>query len=105
MPLNPLHQLISSGITHASSRFVAVASELLIRMNRKFATEDRKLEGSFQLLPGSGDLRCNPFGELNMGLVEIDHAELRYSLFGHRAGAPRRVFRSHPIPCDSPRVR
>ena len=102
LPLDPLYQPY---FERDFACVVALGSELLIRMKRKFATEDRKRKGRFRLLPGSGDLRRNPFGELNMGLVEIDHTDLRYLLFGHRGGEPLRVFRSHPILCDFPRVR
>jgi alkaline phosphatase D len=100
-----LFQFISSGITHAIPRVTAAASGLLIRMNRGFNGGKEHLRGSFRLLPGTHGLRRNPFGGLNMGLIEIDcsisHSRpiLRYSLFTHRGEDPIRVFQSHEIEC------
>ncbi len=104
-PTGKLYQFISSGMTHAIPRLTAYASGLLIRMNRMFEGGQKNVSGSFRLLPGTAGFRQNPFGRLNMGLIEIDNSisrskpSLSYSLYGHRDGEPIRVFRSREIAC------
>jgi alkaline phosphatase D len=104
-PGGKLYQFVSSGITHAIPRVTAYASELLVRMNRRFEAKHKNVSGSFRLLPGTPGFRQNPFGRLNMGLIDIDcsisrsRPRLGYSLFGHRGEEPIRVFRSPEIVC------
>lgn len=104
-PKGKLYQFVSSGITHAIPRVTAYASGLLVRMNRRFEARHESVSGSFRLLPGAPGFRQNPFGRLNMGLIEIDNSNsptqpsICYSLFGHRGEEPIRVFRSPEIEC------
>ncbi|MFP4031937.1 MAG: alkaline phosphatase D family protein [Desulfococcaceae bacterium] len=98
-----IHQLISSGITHKPVGWMQLGSELVIRMNRRIETEDRRLTGTVRPARGTPRHRRNPTGGLNMGLVEVEtpspgaRPTLRFYLYGHRRGKPICRFRSAAV--------
>ncbi len=98
-----IHQLISSGITHKPVGWMQLGSELVIRMNRRIDTVDRRLRGIVRLERGERRRRRNPTGGLNMGLVEVEtpspgaRPTVRFYLYGHRRGKPICRFRSAAV--------
>ncbi len=94
-----VYQMVSSPITHTNHFLVKVGAKWLIRSNRRYMTRDGRLQGKIRLLRG-GKEHTNPYGGLNIGLVEIepggqDYApKFRFLLYGHQNGRPRCVFRS-----------
>ena len=97
------YQLISSPITHHNGLFVQLGSKLLIRANRKIVTGDKSLRAAVRLLDGTGRQTKNPYGGLNLGLVEIctpapgARPKIRLSLFGHKGKKPICIYRSSEI--------
>lgn len=98
----PFYQLISSGVTHDTGFFIRNGSKAIIRINRHIRTRDNALQGKVRLLSGK-DRKRNPYGGLNIGLIEImtpssgARASLRFSLYGHRGDRPICVYRSPTI--------
>lgn len=97
------YQVISSAITHETGRPIQVASKLLIHMNRRIITREKQVHGRVNLVNGSGDVRRNPYGGLNFGIVEIEKAsgdkdaKLRFYLYGHKGDKPVCVYRSDVV--------
>lgn len=95
-----LYQFISSGITNPASRLLQIGSHLLIRLNRSVATQDGDLQMAVRLLRGTRARRRNPFGGLNLGIVEIETPSpeampgMRFYLYGHKDEEPVCVYRS-----------
>jgi phosphodiesterase/alkaline phosphatase D-like protein len=95
-----LYQFVSSGITNPVSRAIKFGSHLLIRFNRRLATEDGDVQGDVRLVSGTGWRRWNPYGGLNLGVLEIETPrpgampQLRYYVYGHRGDEPVCVYRS-----------
>ena len=93
----PLVQLISSGITHHVGRFIQEGSKLSIRWKRRLFL-DGKEEARIRLLPGTPGHKHNPYGKLNLGIVECrqegDAARMRFKLYGHHGSTPVCVYRS-----------
>lgn len=96
----PFFQMISSGITHRIAPLTQLASKLSVRLNRWAATGGCGLAARVRLLPGVPGARRNPFGRLNVGLVEVERgraaggARLRFLLYGHRGDEPVCAYRS-----------
>ena len=99
----PLYQLISSGITHSLGRTLQLAAKLLMSMNRDLSTQDLSLKGDITFLKGTRRFRQNPYGGMNLGIIEIEttaqdsQPRLRYSLYGHHRERPVCVYRSEPF--------
>lgn len=97
------HQIISSGVTHKPVRAMQGGSELVIRMNRRIDTVDRRLRGIVRRERGERRHRRNPMGGLNLGLVEVETPApgaaptVRFYLYSHRRGTPMCRFRSRPV--------
>ena len=95
-----LYQMISSPITHTTRLPVRLASKLLIRSNRRIATLDGRLGAKVELLGGTGGRGQNPYGGLNLGILEIQRERLaaepqiRFLLYGHQGEKPVCVYRS-----------
>lgn len=98
-----LHQFISSGITHYPGYPVQLGSRLLIRMNHRIATDDGSLSAKVQLVQGIKGSQKNPYGGMNLGIIEIETPSpdavprLRFLLYGHRGEEPVRAFASDLI--------
>jgi alkaline phosphatase D len=95
-----LYQLISSPITHHTSLPLQWASKAIIRMNKEIATQGKGLKARVSPLKGINKDMKNPFGKLNMGLVEIETPRdggppgLRIMFYGHEGGNPALRFDS-----------
>ncbi len=95
-----LFQIISSGVTHGTPRMVQAASKALIRLQASVRTRDGSCEAKVRLLPGEGKPRKNPYGGLNMGIVEVQtpkphgRPQVRFLLYGHEGDEPVCVYRS-----------
>jgi alkaline phosphatase D len=98
-----LHQFISSGITHYPGYFIQLGSRMLIRMNHQVLTEDGSLSGKVQLVKGIHGHKKNPFGGMNLGIIDIETPSpdalprLRFLLYGHKGEEPVRAFASDLI--------
>ncbi len=94
------YQLISSGITHTTGYFIQKASKLLIKANRRISTVDQQLSGRVHLMADERGRGENPYGGLNLGIVEIEtpapgeRPAFRFLIYGHQDEAPRRAFQS-----------
>jgi alkaline phosphatase D len=103
----PLLQLVSSPIAHVTSLWERLACQWGIRLLRRIQV-DPQLTASVQLLPGVGRANRNPYGGLNLGLVEIEtpaagaDPEVRLLLYGHRGDTPVCVYRSDVITTGGP---
>jgi alkaline phosphatase D len=95
--------MVSSGITHVSGRLMRLAARLSIRFTRRIATLDHRLSAAVHFLRGVGNSRGNPYGRLNLGIVEVttpvDGAapKARLLLYGHQGDEPVCVYRSPEI--------
>lgn len=95
-----LYQLVSSGITNDIGALMQRLSTLLIRFNRHVTTDDGTLRAKVQLLKGMDRQRQNPYGGLNVGILEIEtptpgaRPTLRFYLYSHRGEEPVCVYRS-----------
>ncbi len=95
-----LYQLISSGITNDTGALTQYLSTLIIRLNHEASTADGALRAKVRLLKGAGRQRRNPYGGLNVGVLEIetptsgDAPNLRFYLYRHRGEEPVCVYRS-----------
>lgn len=93
----PLVQLISSGITHHVGRLVQEGSKLSIRWKRRLFMDGTEAAG-IRLLPGIPGHRHNPYGKLNLGIVECRHFDdathMRFKLYGHSGSSPVCVYQS-----------
>lgn len=95
-----LYQLISSGITNDTGALIQGLSTLLIRLNRHMTTDDGTLRAKVRLLKGSKGQRRNPYGGLNVGILEMEtptpgaRPTLRFYLYSHRGEEPVCVYRS-----------
>ena len=89
-----LYQVISSPITHYTSRPLQWASKTIIRLNRKVSTRNRDLHARVRPLQGLEKGMRNPFGKLNFGLIELETLSgrekpfLRVMFYGHEKGEP-----------------
>jgi alkaline phosphatase D len=98
-----LYQLISSGITHDIGVLMQRLSTLIIRLNRHVTTDDGTLRAKVRLLEGVNRQRQNPYGGLNVGILEIEtptpgaHPTLRFYLYSHQEEEPVCVFCSRLI--------
>jgi hypothetical protein len=96
----PMYQIISSPVTHRCNPLVAAGSKLIIRANRKFQTTDGALRGRFELLSDK-DSGKNPYGGLNIGIVESSkeygRTHIRFYLYGHDGKLPVCVYRSRKL--------
>lgn len=98
-----LYQMISSPITHDNGFLVPWASKLIIRTNRQIATRDGSLRAAVRFLPRTGRQSKNPYGGVNLGLIEVQTPEpqsepkIRFLLFGHQGEEPICVYRSPEI--------
>jgi alkaline phosphatase D len=75
-------------------------SKGLIRLNRHVATDDGTLRAKVQLLKGIPGHRQNPYGGLNIGILELEtptpgtRPALRFFLYSHFGDEPVCVYRS-----------
>ena len=98
-----LYQLVASPLTHATPRWVQLASKQLIRFKHRLATRDGQIRGQTELLPGVAGYTRNLYGGLNVGIVEVETPPsgaaptLQFSLYGHRDDAPVCVYRSPSV--------
>ncbi len=98
----PIHQFVSSPITHETGLALQWASKLLMKANRRIETADGSLAARIRFLRGEGQ-RENPYGGLNLGIVEVeagpsgDRPLVRLMLWGHRGLEPVCVYRSPPL--------
>ncbi len=96
----PVYQAISSPLTHTTSRLVQFASKTVIRLNHGAETFDGDVRAAIRLLPGRGGKGSNPYGPLNIGLIEFEThgaegaTRARFQLYGHDAGEPVCVYES-----------
>ena len=104
LPRGPtLYQMISSGITNDIGALMQSISTLLIRLNRQVTTEDGRLRTKVRLLPGVGGQRQNPYGGLNVGILEIEtptpgaSPKLRFFLYSHDGDEPVCTYRSPQV--------
>ena len=92
-------QMISSGVTNDTGWKMRLATKLTIRCNRGLRL-DRGLRAKVRLLASNRRQRQNPYGKLNMGLLDIDTplpggpSKLRFSLYSHQGEQPICVYRS-----------
>ncbi len=95
-----LHQFISSGLTNRASRAIRVGSKWLIRFNRTLATRDGEVKAAVRLLRGVDGKNRNPYGMLNLGIVQVQAAapeapaKLRFLLYGRHGDEPVCVYTS-----------
>jgi alkaline phosphatase D len=96
-----LHQVISSPVTHHTSFPLQWASKSIIQLNRTISTRDRRLSAAVRPVRGVSRRMRNPFGKLNLGIVEFETEangggirSLRVLFYGHRQGVPRLRFDS-----------
>jgi hypothetical protein len=98
-----LYQLVSSGITNDIGVLMQSISTLLIRLNRHVTTEDGALRARVRLLKGVGRQRQNPYGGVNVGILEIEtptpetSPTLRFFLYSHQGEEPICVYQSPPL--------
>ncbi len=96
----PFYQATASPITHTTGKLIQLASKALIRMNRTVETSEKTLEARVRLLPPENGRGKNPFGKLNLGIVEFETPapnaapRMRFMLYGHRGGEPECMFSS-----------
>ncbi len=95
----PLLQWISSGVTHRVGGLTRCVAELAIEANRSLELESGELTADIRLLPPGNGPNRNPYGDLNLGIIDFARREsgryaLRYSIYGHDAGLPVAVYRS-----------
>jgi alkaline phosphatase D len=103
-PQGPLlYQMISSGITNDIGALMQRLSTCLIRLNRYVSTDDGRLRAKVKLLRGEDGERQNPYGGLNVGILEIITPKpetpptLRFYLYSHRGEEPMCVYRSRLV--------
>jgi alkaline phosphatase D len=95
-----LYQMISSGITNDIGALMQRLSTFIIRLNRHMTTDDGSLRAKVNLLKGVDRTRQNPYGGLNVGILEIDTPtpgappQLCFYLYSHRGAEPVCVYRS-----------
>ncbi|ADE15203.1 Phosphodiesterase/alkaline phosphatase D-like protein [Nitrosococcus halophilus Nc 4] len=93
-----IYQVVSSPITHINSFFVQFFSKLLIRANRKISINNGLLSAKVNFLKGIKNYRKNPYGGLNLGLIEIKtpqsgvDPEVRFYIYGHQGEEPVCVY-------------
>lgn len=89
-------QMISSGITHHVALPVQIGSKLSIRCKGSIAVEDDDRAASIKILPGTTGYRLNPYGKLNLGIVECrrqaEGLQMRFKLYGHQGDKPACVY-------------
>jgi alkaline phosphatase D len=87
------------GVSGFGTNF-APFSKLLIRLNRQVTTDDGRLRAKVRLPPGVRRQRQNPYGGLNVGILEIEtpmpgaSPKLRFFLYGHEGDEPVCIYRS-----------
>lgn len=78
-------QLVSSAITNGDSGLVGTLSEVLLRVSRTLAGKVASLQICH--IPGTEEHQGNPYGGLNLGLVDVEKTgtgvSLRFRLVGH----------------------
>jgi alkaline phosphatase D len=95
-----LYQMVSSGITNDIGALMQGLSKGLIHLNRHVATDDGTLRAKVQLLKGIAEHRQNPYGGLNIGILELEtptpgtRPALRFFLYSHLGDEPVCVYRS-----------
>jgi len=95
-----LYQMISSGITNDIGALLQRLSTFLIRLNRQVTTDDSTLRAKVKVLKGVGRQRQNPYGGLNVGILEIEtptsgaSPNLCFYLYSHQGEEPVCVYRS-----------
>ncbi len=98
-----LYQFVSSPIAHRTSAMETIACEAAVRLTRS-VDAGHGLVGRIELLRGVGEATSNPYGKLNLGMVEVDTtdaarpARVRFYLYGESDGKPRCVFRTPELP-------
>jgi len=97
---HPILQFVSSAITNGDSGIVGLLSETLLTLGKMLSS---KIVGlNVQHIEGRPGFNSNPFGGLNLGLIDIeqtaDGVSLRFSLVSHgdddAKAEPRVVFDS-----------
>lgn len=95
----PLVQFISSGITNNVSLGTRIAAQLSIRWKSNLTTQCG-LHAVVRTMAGEGAVSRNPYGKLNLGIVEFERMPdsptlpMRFRLYGHRGDHPVCVFSS-----------
>lgn len=101
---HPIVQLVSSAITNGDSAIVGAISEAVLYASKLLTSDVVGLR--VEHLKGVQDRNRNPYGGLNIGLVDVERSSdgdvrLRFSLVGHGEGdagaEPRVVFESELI--------
>jgi alkaline phosphatase D len=98
-----LYQMISSGITNDIGALMQRLSAFLIRLNRHVTTDDGTLRAKVKVLKGVGRHRQNPYGGLNVGILEIEtptsgsRPNLCFYLYSHQGEEPVCVYCSRVI--------
>lgn len=100
-------QLTASAISNHESALLSWTSELAARTVSQIDGDD-DIAGQVQLLPGLGEAVKNPFGDLNIGLVDVTEKDtgvaLRLRLMSHDGrGKPLAVYDSGEQRTTSPR--
>jgi alkaline phosphatase D len=96
----PMYQVISSGVTNYPGAVISFCSKAIIRMNNSLSTADGSVAADVELVKGSGKPSKNPFGGLNMGLVEVERsqgdapARIRFVIYGHEGTEPKLQYAS-----------
>ena len=94
-----LYQFISSGITHDTGKLIQLLSSWIIRTKRTLHVETGP-QAKVKLLPGIGNNKSNPCGDMNLGIVEITRnkntgaPQLQFMLYSNEQGEPVCKFRS-----------
>lgn len=97
------YQIISSPITHINPFAVQFLSKLLIRSNRRISIDNGLLKAKVKLLKGLEKHKKNPYGGLNISLIEIEtprpsaDPKIRLYIYGHQGEKPVCVYRSPSI--------
>ncbi len=96
----PVHELVSSGITHSTGRLLQLGTRITVLARRWIAARGGGTAAWVRRLPGEGGLAHNPCGGLNLGIIEFARPRpgarhrMRFLLYGHRGGDPVCRFRS-----------
>lgn len=98
-----MYQMISSGITNDIGALMQRLSTYIIRLNRHVTTDDGSLRAKVKLLKGVSQHRQNPYGGLNVGILEIETLtpgeppNLCFYLYSHQGDEPVCTYRSHVV--------
>ena len=89
------YQFISSAITNRQGPLLTALAKASIGMTRSSALANSEVI-RLRRLPGVDGCDETPYGDLNLGIVQVDPGaqRVRFKLYGHDAGEPRCVYAS-----------